>query len=112
MAEQADLYLKNISMDDINVIRNLPDGSSDLAVTIASGNLEQFYLGGTDVSLNIIAPPGVDTKNYSIKVRADVDVMTVSSRTDSSWTIKIVPNDLPPDTPTTVNVYVGEDEPE
>lgn len=112
MAEQADFYIHNISTDDIDVIRNLPGGGSDLAVTIASGNLEQFYLGGTDVSLNIIAPSGVDTKNYSVKVRADVDVMTVSSRTDSSWTIKIIPNDLPPDTPTTVNVYVGEDEPE
>ncbi|NIM15634.1 MAG: hypothetical protein GTO45_11305 [Candidatus Aminicenantes bacterium] len=112
MADRADLYIHNRSMDDINVIRKLPDGSSDLDITIARGNSEFFHLPGPEVSLNINAPYGVDIRDYSIKVRADVDVMTMSSRTESRWTINIVPNDLPPETPLTVNVSVGEDEPE
>ena len=44
MAEQADVYIKNNLEDSINVIRKLPDGSSDLNITIAAGNEEQIYL--------------------------------------------------------------------
>lgn len=112
MAEQADAYVKNEFTDKtIVVIRNLAGGGSDPAVTIDSGEQEQFYLGGTDVSLTINAPEGMDTKECTFKVQSDVDLDVSCSRTDSNWTLKIEPNSLPPDTPTTVNVNLGEIEP-
>jgi hypothetical protein len=107
MAEQADVYVKNKLTDGIQVIRKLPDGSSDYEVTVAGGDEEKIYLGGTEVSLVVKAPEGTDTKNHSFRKRSDVDLSVACSRTDSNWTMKILPNDLPPDVPTTVNVTIG-----
>jgi len=111
MAEQADVYVKNKFSGDITVIRKLPDGSSDLNITITYGNTEQVYLAGTDVSLVIQAPEGVDTKDYPLVVRTGLDLAVSHSRTDSNWRIRIEPNDLPPEVPTTVNVEAGADPP-
>lgn len=108
MAEQADVYVKNNLTGDITVVRKLPDGSSDLSITIANGNTEQIYLAGTDVSLVIHAPEGVDTKDHPLGVKSGLDLAVSHSRTDSRWTIQIVPNDLPPEVPTTVNVSAGD----
>jgi hypothetical protein len=113
MAEQADVYVKNTFTDKtIDVIRNLAGGGSDPAVTIPGGEQEQFYLGGTDVSLTVKAPTGMDTKECYFHVQSDVDLAVSHSRTDSNWGLRIVPNSLPPDTPTTVNVNLGGIEPE
>lgn len=111
MAEQADVYIKNNLEDSLSVIRKLPDGSSDLNITIAAGNEEQIYLAGTDVSLIVGAPEGVDTKDHPFVVKSGLDLAVSHSRTDSNWTIKIIPNDLPPEVPTTVNITVGGTEP-
>jgi len=112
MAEQADAYVKNeFTTKTIAVIRNLAGGGSDPEVPITCAEQEQFYLGGTDVSLTIKAPEGMDTKECIFKVQSDVDLDVSYSRTNSNWTLKIVPNSLPPDTPTTVNVNLGEIEP-
>ncbi len=112
MADKADVYVKNALADDVHVIRKLPDGSSDLDITIANGNEEMVHLPGLEVSLLINAPEGLDTKDCPFKVKSGVDLAVSCSRTDSNWAIKIVPNELPPDVPTTVNVNLGEDEPE
>ena len=111
MAEQTDVYVKNNLNGDISVFRMLPDGNSDLSITITNGDSEQVYLAGTDVSLVIHAPEGVDIKDYPLGVRTGLDLAVSHSRTDSRWTIQIVPNDLPPEVPTTVNVNVGENPP-
>lgn len=111
MAEQADVYVKNNFSGDITVTRKLPDGGSDLEVTIAHGNEEQIYLAGTDVSLIIQAPVGVDTKDHPLGVKSGLDLAVSHSRTDSNWRIRIEPNDLPPEVPTTVNVEAGADPP-
>jgi hypothetical protein len=114
MANRADVYVRNGLPDNvnINVIRKLPDGNNDLETTIANGNEEMVHLPGPEVSLVISAPEGTEIKDYPIKVKSDVDLAVSYSRTDSNWAIKIVPNELPPDVPTTVNVNLGEDEPE
>ncbi len=116
MANRADVYVKNkltgSIQGNINVIRKLPDGSSDLDVTITYGNEEMVHLSTPDVSLLIYAPQGVDTRDCPVKVKSDVDLAVACSRTDSNWTMNIVPNELGPITPTTVNVDLGEDEPE
>ena len=108
MADRADVFVKNVLAGNINVIRKLPDGSSDLEVTIANGNEEQIHLASPEVSLLINAPKRVDTKDCPFNVKSDVDLAVSCSRTHSNWTVQIVPNDLPPDSPTTVNVTVGE----
>jgi hypothetical protein len=112
MAEQADVYISNtVKKKRIQVIRNVIEGREESAVAITDGDQEQFYLAGTDVSLTIRAPEGMDTKECVFSVQSDIDLSVLCSRSDSSWTIKMVPNELPPDTPTTVNVNVGEIEP-
>jgi len=111
MANRADVYVKNVLTDNINVIRKLPDGTIDLNTSIANGDEEGVHLAGPEVSLIINAPEGKDIKDCHVKVKSDVDLAVSHSRTDSNWAIKIVPNDLPPDVPTTVNVDVGESGP-
>jgi hypothetical protein len=112
MADRADVYIKNVLVDDINVIRKLPDGSSDLEITIATGNEEMVHLPGPEVSLAINAPEGVDTKDCPFIVKSGVDLAVSCSRTDSNWGMNIVPNELPPEVPLTVNITVGTDAPE
>lgn len=110
MADQADVYVKNKLTNDIHVARKLSNGSIDVEETISNGNTEQINLGSTDVSLLITPPGGTDIKDCYICVRPDVDLDVKCSRTDSKWTLKILPNSLPPEAPTTVNVTIGEDE--
>jgi len=112
MAEQAEVYVRNLLPGDINVIRKFPDGSSDLTKTIAEGNKERFPLPNPEVFLVIDAPQGVDTKDCFIKASSGIDLAVSCSRTDSNWKIQIDPNNLSPEVPTTVNVNVGENEPE
>jgi hypothetical protein len=112
MANRADFLIKNVLTDDITVFRKTPDGSIDFDITIANGNEEMIPIAGPEVSLVINAPEWVDTKDCPIKVKSYVDLEVLYSRTDSNWAIKIIPNDLPPDVPTTVNVTLGDDEPD
>ncbi len=109
MADRADVNVKNVLADEINVIRQLPDGSSDVKTVIAGRNDEQVHLPGPEVALLIKAPVGMDIKECPIKVKSDVDLTVSHSRTNASWLIKILPNELPLDVPTTVNVNIGED---
>jgi hypothetical protein len=110
MADNADVYVRNVLTDDINVVRKNPDGEIDITITIAKGNEEKIFLASPEVSLVINGPEGMDTKECPVKVKSEVDLAVTHSRTDSNWTIKIVPNDLRPSTPTTVNIDIGEDE--
>jgi len=110
MAEQADVFVKNNLTDTVVVQRKLANGTIDLTENVAPGTVSpRIPLIGLDVFIIINAPAGVDTKTCPFKVRADVDVTVACSRTDSYWKLQIVPNSLPPDAPTTVNVSVGDD---
>ena len=110
MIEQADFYVNNSFQMAVQVSRKLPDGSTDLNVGVDPGNTRKVPIQGTDVSLVIEAPSGIDIKECFLRSRAEVDLAVLFSRTDSYWKINIVPNDLEPEAPTTVNVNVGEDE--
>ena len=110
MAEQANVYVKNNSTDNIYVVRKLQDGTSDLEITIANGSVEMVPMTGPDLWL-IINAPGGSTAGYRVIVRSGIIDLAVSSSQDR-WRLKIIPNDIPPEVPTTVNVDVGEDEPE
>ena len=111
MSEQADVYVKNVLTGTITATRMLPNGTSDLNVTIATDVEEQIPLASPDVWMVITAPTGLDTKDCPVKVKSDIDLAVAHSRTDSNWTIKIAPNELQPEVPTTVNVTVGNIEP-
>ncbi len=108
MADQADVYVKNRFTGDVRVIRYLSSGVSDLEITISPGNEEKVLLTGTDVYLVIKPPAGKDLKLCFITVRSDVDLSVPGSRTDSLWKVQILPNSLPPEVPTTVNIEAGD----
>ncbi len=107
MADRADVFVKNVLTDDIKVIRNLPDGTSDFEIAVANGIEEQVHLAGPEISLRVDAPEGLDINTCPFNVKSDVDLAVSCSRTNSNWTMRIVSNELPPDSPTTVNVSVG-----
>jgi hypothetical protein len=112
MADQAYVYVKNNLTGSIDATRMLPDGSTASTATISNANREKITLLGPDEWVVVTAPAGVDTRDCVISVKSDVDLDTLHSRTDSNWTIKIVPNELPPTTPTDVNITIGVNEPE
>jgi hypothetical protein len=114
MANNADVNVENVFSNavTINVKRVLQNGASDREDNIVQNEAKQVPLPSPDVKLVIQVPEGMDLRNCVLKVKADVDLETKHSRTDSNWTLKIIPNDLPPDVPTTVNVTVGQDEPD
>ena len=112
MADQAYVYVRNNLTGGIDATRMLPNGSAASTTTIGSAALEKIILLGPEEWVVVTAPAGVDTKTCVMSVKSDVDLDTLHSRTRSNWTIKIVANELPPDTPTTVNITLGEDEPE
>ncbi|MGE5341257.1 MAG: hypothetical protein ACM3SY_07220 [Candidatus Omnitrophota bacterium] len=107
MLDKADVYIKNVSFQGLNAFRRFPDGRYDSKVDIDSGSETMIPLQGTDISLVINTPAEKDLKDCPILVKSDVDLEVMFSRTNSNWSIKIVPNDLPPGVPTTVNVDVG-----
>lgn len=112
MAEQAEVFVKNMFDEgDIRAVRKLGDGTIDKDVTIAYQDEEMIPLIGTDASLIIFAPSSVpDIQAHHLKMKSQVDLAVSHSRSNSSWAIKIEPNNLPPDAPTTVNVNVGDEE--
>ena len=111
MIEQADVFVNNLFGNDVNVARKLPNGSTDYETTITAGANERIPVQGTEASLVISLPTQVqDLKTCPIKVKKDVDLAVSCSRTDRCWTLQILPNNLNPEVPTTVNVSVGPDE--
>lgn len=114
MANNANVNVENVFSDNvtINVNRVLQDGSSDLIETVAQNEARQIQLPSTDVKLMITAPQGMDLCDCHAKVQTDVDLGKTYSRTDGTWTLQIIPNNLPPDVPTTVNVTVGQEDPD
>jgi len=111
MSDQTEVYIKNLLKEGIRVARKLPDGSSDMDSFIVSGNEEKFFLPGPEVSLVILAPEGIDSNRVSINLKSDVDLLMLYSRTNSNWSIQIVPNDLAPETPMITYITIGENEP-
>lgn len=117
MAETANVYVRNKLTGDIHTFRKLPDGRSDLDTVVGKRigdtiQKERISLPGPEVSLEINAPKGMETKGCYFKVTSGIDLDVSYSRTHSKWTMKIAANDLEPETPLDVNVEVGEDEPD
>lgn len=114
MANKTDVTVKNIfkNNETFQVKRLLPDGNSEFEVKITQGEVKMVSLPSVDVALVIQAPVHMDLRDCPIKVQSDVDMEIRLSRTQANWTFTIIPNELPPDVPTTTNVTVGQDEPD
>jgi len=111
MANRADFFVRNYLEDNITLTRQLPNNTDEMALKVLPKDQEQIHLPDPEVSLVISAPKGVDTKDCPLLIKSDVDLSVTHSRTTSNWIIRIIPNELPPTVPTTVNVDVGENKP-
>ena len=107
MANRADVYIYNGEAGNLSACHKFPDGSSGMEVVIDYKNEVMIPLQGTDVTMVVNAPVGVDIKDCPIRLKADVDLAITYSRTNSNWAFQIIPNDLPTDSPTTVNIDIG-----
>lgn len=114
MANKADVNVKNVFNDSVtvNVKCRLQDGTIDKDVDIVQNEAVTVHLPAPGVALLITLPGGMDLCDCFLKVETDVDVNAVHSRTEGNWALSIIPNDLPPDVPTTMNVTVGGTEPD
>lgn len=114
MAKRAEFYVKNVSKGNnaFKVIRYEPDGKPGFEAKISKGKEERIPLQSLETGIIINAPKGKDTKYYPIRIKADVAFTMKYSRFQPNWTIKIDANDDPPSVPTTVNVEIGDDEPD
>ena len=112
MIYKADVTVRNAWDYVIDVTRMINQGeTSDLNTTIAPQNQETINLPSLTTSLVISAPGGQETKECPVKVKSDVDLELLYYRSHSRWNLRILPNDLPEDVPTTMNVTIGEEEP-
>lgn len=110
MADQANFYVKNDFTGKIDVYRELPGGSRDLEKTIDAGSTEMFPMQGMEVKLVVNTPGGKSTNGCYINVVPGNGLPVSCEQAVSGWELQIEPNNLPPDSPTTVNVDAGEDE--
>lgn len=114
MTDQAYVFVNN-KLDrtgSISVIRKLPNGDDASESTIGNGDQEKITLLGLDEWVVINAPEEMDPATCYVAVKSEVDVNISYCWEAPNWTIKIAPNNSPANTPTTMNVSVGDDEPE
>ncbi len=111
MAAKAGIIVRNLLPHDIDVARNISRERRYLETKINRRKKDKFHLPGPDVSLRIKVPNQKDAQDCPIKVKSDVDFSLLYSRSHSCWTLKLEPNDSPPNVPTTVTVDVGEEGP-
>lgn len=105
MVDQANVYVKNHLTDAIAAVRSVP---GETEISIAHGEKEMFLLIRTQISLTIKTPPGKNTSSCSFKV-SNEELLSWEAN-DDHWTVEIKENNLPPDTPTSATVDVGEEE--
>ena len=114
MAEQVNVCVRNFSEKDIEVYRELADGTRDLNGTIVGGEEDTIFLPEPGVFLVIStpdAPNGLDTQTCRFYVTLNEDVVEWSAMDDHHWKMQISANPKPPEVPLDVNVEVGGDEP-
>jgi len=107
MADQADVYVKNKLTDPIGVVRYcLPGGESDLDISIGGGNEEMIYLVRSQTYMTIKLPDGKYTADCPFRV-SNEELLGWSTM-DDCWTVEIKPNNVPSNSPTTVNIDLGD----
>ena len=109
MADQANVYVKNSLSASIEVIREQPDRSQEVYV-LSTGKQEMIFLASSDVNLFIKAPKGMDM-GVPFGLKSSIGIFFSCSIANGRWKIRTEPsNSEITDTPTTVNIDIGEDE--
>lgn len=114
MAEQVNVCLRNLDVKDIEVYREMPDGTRDLNGTIAGGEEDTRLLPEPGVVLVISTPDAPNGKNTQIcpfNVKSNEEVVEWAAMDDYHWKMQVSDNARPPEVPTDVNVDVGEEPP-
>ena len=107
MADQADVYVKNNLTAPIGVVRYcLPGGNGDLDISVAGGNEEMIYLVRSQTYMTVKLPSGMHTEDCPFSV-SNEELLGWSTM-DNHWTVEIIPNNVPPNSPTTVNIDLGD----
>ena len=114
MTEQAYVFVKNKlnAAGSIRVSHKLPNGSEASNSLIDNAGQEKITLLGLDEWIEINAPEGMDSTRLWAAAKSDADASITYSWENPNWTVRIIPNTASPNTPTTMNVTVGDDEPE
>jgi len=110
MADQVNVCVKNLSVEDIQVYRELADGTRDLNRAIAAGEEDIWLLPEPGVFLVMStpnAPNGYNTQNCTLNVTLNEDVVYWVVMDDYHWKMKIADNARPPEVPTDVNVNIS-----
>jgi hypothetical protein len=106
MADQCDVYVRNNLSETIGATRFcLPGDNNDLDLSITAGNEDKIYLAITQSYLTINLPAGMNTAKCPFSV-SNEDLLSWTTM-DDRWKVEIKPNNVPPDTPTTVNIDLG-----
>lgn len=108
MADQANVYVKNSLSGSIDMCREQPDGSQD-TYTLAAGGQEMIFLASSQVKLFIDAPNEGDM-GIPIGFKSSGGVFWSCSTANRRWTIRPEATTTNPDTPTTVNVNIGDED--
>lgn len=114
MAEQVNVCVKNLDAKEIEVYREMADGTRDLNGTIAGGEEDIIFLPEPGVFLVIStpdAPNGKNTQNCPFNVTLNNDVIEWSVMDDYHWKVQVSENARPPEVPTDVNVEISEEPP-
>jgi len=108
MADQANVYVRNSLGQAIEVIREQPDKTRDVH-NLTVGQEESIFLSDSNVNLIINAPGG--EMGIPMIVKSTGGVKISCSVLKRAWTIRTEPTDSETvDTPTTVNVNLGEED--
>ncbi len=112
MIYSADIYIKNYLCDAITVSREQNGHGVDMTFILDGGDHNRIPLLGPESSLTINAPEGLDARYCSVKMRSDFDIELKYLGTESKWTVRILPNELPPYVGPLVYIAISEDGPE
>ena len=114
MAEQVNVCVKNSTEKDIEVYRELADGTHDLNSTIHSGEEDTKLLPEPGVFLVVSTPnthSWYNTQNCDLDVTLNEEVVKWSVMDDYHWKMQISDNTRSPEVPLDVNVEVSGDPP-
>lgn len=114
MADSADILFKHKKKDigKVKVFRLLDDGSFDCGKELLFGDEWKIILTGPETVFVIECLDSPVTDDIIVQGDAGLTLSQTASDSKKRWELSIVPDNEQPEAPTTVNVSLGEDEPD
>jgi hypothetical protein len=110
MLEQLNVYIKNTFQGawegNIQVFRELPDGTRDMNITIAPDEEANILLPEPGVFLIITPPSQADITTSPFMVTKHEELV-IWETIDDYWKVQMAEVEAPPEVPTDVNINVG-----